>query len=142
MTKKKNFWDKISLDNLSSQSMAEILFDMYINAPSVAVKIIQQIANLHFGKHLAVDGGMGTKTIEALNSISPVELFNHYKLGRQHYYNYRAAATSFVPQIWIDFFSSMRIKSDAKYREFLKGWLNRTKHFTIEAAEAVKKNPS
>lgn len=44
---KKNFWDVIKADLIKNQNVANILFDMHVNAPSIAVRILQKVLKAH-----------------------------------------------------------------------------------------------
>lgn len=66
-----NFWDKLLLDEIKSQSVAAKLFDIAVNqGVGTAAKYFQDILNMlnNNGKHysnIAVDGGVGKKTLHA-----------------------------------------------------------------------------
>ncbi|TCP22385.1 putative peptidoglycan binding protein [Tenacibaculum skagerrakense] len=84
---KNEFWDKIKADQIQSQGVAEMIADQAINAnPSVATKIVQTSLNKHFGKQLVVDGVVGVKTIEAINSVHWEQLFIKVGQERLEYY--------------------------------------------------------
>ncbi len=84
---KNEFWDKIKADQIQSQGVAEMIADHAINAnPSVATKIVQTSLNKHFGKQLVVDGVVGVKTIEAINSVHWEQLFTKVGQERLEYY--------------------------------------------------------
>jgi len=81
------FWDKLKADQINSQAVAETLVDMGINAsPYMAAKMMQQTLNDKFGKNLQEDGLIGPKTIEAINSVDPANLFVEYNIARENYY--------------------------------------------------------
>ena len=67
---KKNFWDRMQLDRMGSQEIADKVFDLAVNASAgVAVKILQRTLNaLNRGEKLwpdiKVDGVLGDQTIE------------------------------------------------------------------------------
>jgi len=65
---KKDYWDKNKVESLP-QNLWHIYFDMCVNmGKRTAVKVLQKAAN-NRGKDLEVDGGLGPKTIEALNGV-------------------------------------------------------------------------
>ena len=65
---KKDYWDKNKVESLP-QNLWHIYFDMCVNmGKRTAVKVLQRAAN-NRGKDLEVDGGLGPKTIEALNGV-------------------------------------------------------------------------
>ena len=125
---KSQYWDRINGDKIKNQAVAEIVFDMYVNAPSIAVKMLQNILNRDFNKNLVIDGGLGPKTLEAVNSVDGDRLHDIYKQARVIYYNYRAAAILPVGH-WPEFFAAQGIKQNASQKVFLKGWLNRVSTF-------------
>ena len=65
---KQDYWDKNKVESLP-QNLWHIYFDMCVNmGKRTAVKVLQRAAN-NRGKDLEVDGGLGPKTIEALNGV-------------------------------------------------------------------------
>ena len=65
---KEHYWDRNKVESLSEE-LRHIYFDMCVNqGRGRAVKILQQSANAK-GANLKVDGGLGPKTIGALNGV-------------------------------------------------------------------------
>jgi len=65
---KEVYWDKNKVESLS-EDLRHIYFDMCVNqGRGRAVKILQQSANAK-GAGLKVDGGMGPKTIAAMDGV-------------------------------------------------------------------------
>ena len=65
---KEHYWDKNKVESLS-EDLRHIYFDMCVNqGRGRAVKILQQSANAK-GAGLKVDGGMGPKTIAAMDGV-------------------------------------------------------------------------
>jgi lysozyme family protein len=65
---KEHYWDKNKVESLPEQ-LRHIYFDMCVNqGKSRAVKILQRAANAK-GKDLKVDGGLGPKTIAAMDGV-------------------------------------------------------------------------
>ena len=65
---KEHYWDKNKVESLSEE-LRHIYFDMCVNqGRGRAVKILQQSANAK-GAELKVDGGMGPKTIAAMDGV-------------------------------------------------------------------------
>ena len=65
---KEHYWDANKVESLP-ENLRHIAFDMYVNqGKSRGVKILQQAANAK-GADLKVDGGLGPKTIGALNGV-------------------------------------------------------------------------
>lgn len=103
---KKYFWDDVHGDMLINQSVANIITDHAVNGGESSIgKIVQNILNTNYNKGLKVDGDIGIKTAQAINSISnQQELFNLIKKGREQAY----------------------IQIGGQY---LQGWLSRLKTF-------------
>ncbi|CAM1355839.1 glycoside hydrolase family 108 protein [Tenacibaculum halocynthiae] len=84
---KNEFWDKVRADEIESQAVAEVIADHAINAnPRVTAKIVQRVLNRYFGKSLTVDGAIGFKSIEAINSVNETKLFERIAQERLAYY--------------------------------------------------------
>jgi lysozyme family protein len=65
---KEHYWDRNKVESLSEE-LRHIYFDMCVNqGRGRAVKILQQSANAK-GAELKVDGGMGPKTIAAMDGV-------------------------------------------------------------------------
>ena len=65
---KEHYWDRNKVESLS-EDLRHIYFDMCVNqGRSRAVKILQKAANAK-GADLVVDGGMGPKTIAAMDGV-------------------------------------------------------------------------
>jgi lysozyme family protein len=114
---KRRFWDKIQGDKIMNQSVAEILFDMYVNAGNNGIKLMQKVL-VGFGHRIKVDGDFGPATLTALNSTNPAMVFEQYKKARAAYYN--GLATS----------------NPSKYAKYLKGWLARTATFIFKKKDS------
>lgn len=101
----KSLWVKNLMDQLVNQDVANIFFDMVVNAGGNGVKLMQKIVGT------TQDGIMGPKTVAAINSYPDQNSLNDlYKQARETYY--RNLATS--------------NPNDAA---FLTGWLNRLEQF-------------
>jgi len=99
---KKNYWDRVCGDDITSQRTAESLFDFAVNAGvKTATKLAQVIVNE------TPDGIVGRKTVAALNRYSP-HLFAS---------NYAVAKIARYAQI---------VTRNPTQRKFLLGWINRT----------------
>ena len=94
------YWDRWKADSIRSQSVANMLVDWLWGSGVYAIKIPQRMLGV------AVDGIVGSKTIEAVNKRAPREFFDTLKKERADYYE----------RICI---------SRPANRKFLKGWLNR-----------------
>ena len=99
---RKEFWDRIAGDAITNQSIAETLFDFAVNAGSAtAAKLAQIVVGV------VPDGGIGPKTLAALNGCEP-ELFA---------LKYALAKVSRYAEI---------CNRDRSQSKFLLGWINRT----------------
>jgi lysozyme family protein len=131
------FWDTVKGDHIQNQALAEIVFDMFVNAPSIAVKMLQAILNRHFGKNLATDGVFGPSTLAATNSVDAGKLHDLYKEVRVIYYNYRANNLE-SSGYWPTFFQAQGIRAIESQKVFLKGWLNRVASFSNQFKKKVQ----
>ena len=69
-------------------SIQASLFDMYVNAGSNAVKILQRLLN-DMGHRVVVDGAIGPQTAAAAalaNAAAPAHLVDAYGIARRNYY--------------------------------------------------------
>jgi lysozyme family protein len=105
------YWNGVNANKIYSQLIAETITDHYINAGKVAMKIAQRVTN-SLGKNLLVDGVIGDKTITAINTSDEATFLEKYNKGREEYYR-------------------GLVKKDATQKDFLTGWLNRIKKFTL-----------
>lgn len=133
---KLHYWDKVKGDQIQNQALAEIVFDMYVNAPSIAIKMLQAILNRHFGKSLATDGILGPASLAAVNSVDAGKLHDLYKEVRVIYYNYRANNLE-DSSYWPTFFKAQGIRAIESQKVFLKGWLNRVSSFSNQFKKKV-----
>lgn len=101
------YWDKWKADQIKSQSVANILVDWVWASGNYGIKIPQQLLNVK------VDGIVGPKTLEAVNSRNPRELFDLIKIAR------------------FDFIEDICRKRPAN-NKFKRGWLNRINDFIFE----------
>lgn len=106
---KAQYWNQIHGDDITSQDLANIVCDFYVNAGARATKLLQTILN-ELGAALAVDGEIGAGSMQALARIDQIEVYRRYKQGRIKYYEDLA-------------------QSQPSLEKFLKGWLNRVNSF-------------
>ena len=98
---KSGFWNRCKADQISNQSIAEMLVDWcWVNGP-VAIRKAQTVLSL------VADGIIGPKTLTALNASDSHSVFNRLKGAREKSYHDIVALRP-----------SQQI--------FLNGWLNRT----------------
>lgn len=98
------FWDKMKADHINSQAVAEMIVDHAINAnPRVTTGIVQRSLNRYFGKSLQVDYVVGTKTLQAINSVNAKQLFERIAKERIAYYkrldDYKYFASSWTGRV-------------------------------------------
>lgn len=99
------FWDDVHGDMLISQSVANIIADHAVNGGEGSIgKIVQRILVNDFKKSVTIDGDIGLKTAQVINSVDQEILFEKIKTGRAKYY-YQIGG------------------------EFLNGWLDRLSNF-------------
>lgn len=102
------FWNILSLDDVNSQAVATSIFDVGVNAGVVAAAKMAQETCVFFGRNILLDGKLGSRSIEAINSLLPTEFITEFeKLDEA---NYQAIA--------------MKNPKDGK---FLAGWIKRAK---------------
>ena len=106
----KNIYDKKyyhgnRLDEVKDDKIALSVCDWIVNSGTWGAKKAQQALN-ELGCNLVVDGKIGNKTIEALNTVDPEKFLEKYHSLQRKFYH-----------------SIVASKSNQKV--FLKGWLNR-----------------
>ena len=94
------YWAPICGDDISSQAVAQNIFDFYVNAGAPAKKLAQLVVGV------TPDGAFGPKTVVAINSCDPDKFVLIYTLAKIA--RYRDIVT--------------RDRSQSK---FLLGWVNR-----------------
>lgn len=129
----KNYFQKTRIDILPEPIQASV-FDMYVNAGSNAVKILQRLLK-EFGEPVVVDGGLGPATAAAATrAYDKAGMFfvDAYGIARRNYYfglaDRRPASRKYA-----------RTKSGAK-----GGWIKRAEefispHFHLSAADFSKR---
>ncbi len=83
----KHYFEKPRIGLLPEKLHASV-FDMYVNAGSNAVKILQRLLN-SYGQRLAVDGGLGPLTARAAQAVYDrygFSLVDAYGIARRNYY--------------------------------------------------------
>ena len=103
---KNKYYLSNNLDKIKDKRVALSIADWTINSGSWGLKKAQQVVNILKGDILVVDGRIGEKSIEAINSINP-EMFltQYHDLQRKFYHAI--------------------VNSNSSQSVFLKGWLNR-----------------
>ena len=103
---KNKYYLSNNLDKIKDKRVALSIADWTINSGTWGTKKAQQAVNILKGEILAVDGVLGEKSIEAINSIRPEMFLNQYHVLQRRFY-----------QAIVDHNASQKV--------FLKGWLNR-----------------
>lgn len=105
---KEDYWDPIGGDMITSQDVADVIFDWgYNSGTKTAIRYVQRTLGFTNGD---VDGVMGPRTIASINGTDPVQLFNTLKTNREAFY--RAI-----------------VAKNPSQEEFLDGWLKRNRSF-------------
>lgn len=116
------FWDKVRGSDISSQRLANYVFDFAVNSGvTLAVRYLQRALNAHAHNRfvaLATDGQMGAKSLAAMVAVgSDIEkVANTYLEARRAFFEGIAAR-------------------DSSQERFLKGWLNRLGRLERESRE-------
>lgn len=82
-----HYFERPGLGKLPQELQASV-FDMYVNAGSNAVKILQRLLN-QMGQSISVDGVLGPQTHAACESaaaLAPHHLADAYAIARRNYY--------------------------------------------------------
>ena len=104
---KKYWWDKYKYNAIQNLTVATKIFDLSVNmGASAAHKIVQNAINDLITKPIAVDGILGNKTRDFLNSLPEEDLMDNIRSLAAKRYEYIAA-------------------KNPKLKVFLKGWLHR-----------------
>jgi lysozyme family protein len=104
---RRDWWEKYGYGRIDDQDIANKVFDLAVNmGPAKACKILQEACN-RCGADVKVDGGLGPKTVEAVNGIlNPKAVLVWMRSLAADHYNEIAEAK---PQMKV----------------FLNGWLER-----------------
>lgn len=103
---KRDFWNKLRLDYLQSQSIAEEVFDTSVNLSWFdAAQMLQKSINLLQKNQIVVDGLIGPKTLAVINKYSSEKALLIALNGYQ-FMAYEEEASN-----------------DVKQKRFIKGWL-------------------
>lgn len=104
---KQHFWDRLRIEEIDSQKIANRLFDLAVNCgPRTAVSFIQKSINtIEPSAHLVVDGILGIKTLTQINALNVDDLYHELICHAARFYK--------------------SISRSRQNKIFLKGWLNR-----------------
>lgn len=134
---KAKFWDKIYLDQINDGDLRWLIFDFHVNSGGNAIKVLQKELN-KMGHILAIDGGMGEKTISAINSTSDiVRLYNNYKIGRKTYCEniVQDSVKNYKKKYPNAQYDELIAKTQLKYNN---GWMNRINNFINKTIDNFK----
>jgi lysozyme family protein len=116
---KRDYWDRIKGDQIKDQGLANVVFDLAVNAGvGQASKMLQQAAN-DMGARIATDGAIGPQTLAAVNRLPGSQLANLLTKKR------------------IEFYRGLAASNPAKYGKYLAGWLRRAGSFFLANAPAA-----
>ncbi|GAA6349586.1 glycoside hydrolase family 108 protein [Phocaeicola dorei] len=101
------YWDRWKADEIKSQSIADILVDFVWASGAHGIKVPQDLVGV------IPDGIVGPKTLAAVNSRNPRELFDQIKIAR------------------FDFIEDICRKRPAN-NKFKRGWMNRINDIKFE----------
>lgn len=102
----KAFWDACGFRHMDNADIAKLVYDFSVNSGSgIAIKCLQRLLNSK-GQGLMVDGRIGEKTNNAVNSVDEAWLKREYQLNRANH------CDSIVDR-------------HPEQRVFIKGWFRR-----------------
>lgn len=101
------YWDRWNADEIKSQSIAEIVCDFVWASGAHGIKVPQDLVGV------IPDGIVGPKTLAAVNSRNPRELFDQIKIAR------------------FDFIEDICRKRPVN-NKFKRGWMNRINDIKFE----------
>uniref|UniRef100_A0A6M3K6F3 Putative glycoside hydrolase n=1 Tax=viral metagenome TaxID=1070528 RepID=A0A6M3K6F3_9ZZZZ len=105
---KERFWDKLGLDYVENQSVAEIIYDCYVNQTGYTLGILRMALEKQ-GFFIYPVIPFDHDTIISINNADQKQLFDDIKEGRRQKYLYQASKPS--------------------QSVFLEGWLKRLNKF-------------
>ena len=96
-----NYWKPF--EEVKDDNIRALLFETAVNlGVRQTVKLAQKVLDVK------VDGVLGPKTLEALNSVDPKDFIRDFTLAR------------------IAFYTALANKNPKRYSLYLRGWINRT----------------
>jgi len=123
---RERYWDLYwKADNIQNQSVANILVDWCYNSGAWGVKIPQQLLGV------VIDGKVGPKTLEALNSQNQHEFFQKIWNARRDFYNH------IIDKSVAEYTKTHPNPTEKELltytqKRFLKGWINRLQDYSFE----------
>ena len=105
---KGSYWNGVKADSINDTTIAIFMTEIaWGSGASQSIKTVQKCVN-ELGAKISVDGVIGAKTIQAINSTDPKKLLDVMLVERERFF---------------------RAISTGKNAVFLKGWLNRLNDF-------------
>ncbi len=92
---RKNYWNKIQGDKIKDQSVARILFGMYIGSPGVTISILKKVLSESFNKTVNVSSQFSTELISVINKLNGKKLFEALKVEKMNRIN-QSSNTMFI----------------------------------------------
>lgn len=105
---KKYFWDKLKLDDISSEKKAFVVYDTAVNSGIGNAVPLMQRTLVKLGYHIDVDGKFGPKTFSAFQDADEDIFCEEFLELRTNFY-YKI------------------VERKPSQRVFIRGWLNRIK---------------
>lgn len=123
---RKNYWNKISGDNIENQNLAYLIFDTFIASGYIGLIRIKKGLNDLIGNKVFPEDSTIFKLdqVAEINKLDPKKTFDYLK------------------QKEIDFRNYLFEKNPSKYGKFIKGWLNRLNNITFEDIKTEVKKKS
>jgi len=108
----KRYWEPRGFCKIKNAKIALMIYDWTITSGSIPDKKVQELLVNEFGQNIAIDGAIGSKTIEAINSVTDQDkLLNRIAEIRKNFYYNLAYDSNGKPKNGQDI--------------FYKGWINR-----------------
>jgi len=105
----RDYWNKCRLSEFVNQKIANEVFEQAVNLGWKRASLILQEALYYMGKNIKVDGWVGPKTIEAVNSIPDREI---------------PLLLKFLNGIQFCYYRSI-VRRNPKLKKFIRGWVNK-----------------
>lgn len=99
------YWSALRLTAVTAQDVATRILSAAVNVGAIqAVKLLQRAINTLQTVHVAEDGVIGPKTIEAANSNPPAALLSAFR------------------DEWVTYYEMLAAKNPDAYGRYLDGW--------------------
>lgn len=131
---KKNFWDKVKLDEVKSQPIANQLFDQLLDGIGRTVQMIKITINEIGLASLAVNSVVDGALIALINKANENTFFNKFKALRTKRFQYAGGLLS-TSDKYFSFFSKFG-PPPSSGPKYVKGWLNRVNKYVFGSGAA------